>query len=133
MKNKTCCFTGHRNIPQNGFPNIKKHIKNEIRNLINQDIKFFGSGGALGFDTLAATTVLELRKELPQIRLILVMPCQDQTKMWNKEDKVTYNEIICKANKVTYTSEHYHCGCTLPLRGLEILLLKYSYFSGILV
>ena len=41
---------------------------------------FYGAGGALGFDTLAAQTVLDMKKEYPQLRLILVLPCEDQTR-----------------------------------------------------
>jgi len=111
MKNKTCCFTGHRNIPQNGFPNIKKHLKNEIKNLINQGIKFFGSGGALGFDTLSAITVLELKKEFPHIKLILALPCKNQTKGWKEFDRAVYNLILDTADKILYISEYYQSGC----------------------
>ena len=34
---------------------------------IEQGYRYFGAGGALGFDTLAAQTVLELRSEYPDI------------------------------------------------------------------
>ena len=69
------------------------------------------AGGALGFDTLAALVVLNLKSEFPQIRLILVLPCKEQTKGWDKKDKKIYGQILGKADKAVYTSEHYKRGC----------------------
>lgn len=78
---------------------------------IEQDYRFFGCGGALGFDTLAAQTVLRLREVYPEIRLILVLPCRDQTRGWKQADVAEYNRIMKAADKVTYTSEQYYSGC----------------------
>lgn len=54
---------------------------------------YFGAGGALGFDTLAAQCVLSLRKRYSHIKLILVLPCTTQTKGWSKDDIAVYEEI----------------------------------------
>ena len=78
---------------------------------IEQGYRYFGCGGALGFDTLAAQTVLELKNEYPQIRLILVLPCRDQTRDWKEADIAEYERIMKAADKVTYTSEQYYSGC----------------------
>ena len=74
MKIKTCCFTGHRKIPPAQYQKIAQRLKLEIEALIKRCVVYFGVGGALGFDTIAAEAVLELRKKYPQIRLILVSP-----------------------------------------------------------
>lgn len=79
--------------------------------LIEQGYRYFGAGGALGFDTLAAQAVLRLRERYPQIRLILVLPCLNQTRGWPQADTDAYEEIKRCADKVTYTSEHYFRGC----------------------
>ena len=65
----------------------------------------------MGFDTLAAQVVLRLRERYPQIRLILVLPCLNQTRGWAQADIDAYEEIKHCADKVTYTSEHYFRGC----------------------
>lgn len=65
----------------------------------------------MGFDTLAAQAVLKLREEYPQIRLILVLPCKEQTRGWPAADVDIYNEILHQADKVVYTAEHYYRGC----------------------
>lgn len=74
---------------------------------------YFGAGGALGFDTLAAQAVLELRQAYPQIKLILVLPCIEQTKGWSAKDIAVYEDIKKRCDKYTYTSEHYYSGCML--------------------
>ena len=70
---------------------------------IEQGYRYFGCGGALGFDTLAAQTVLELKNEYPQIRLILVLPCRDQTRDWKEADIAEYERIMKAAD--------YYSGC----------------------
>ena len=76
---------------------------------------YFGAGGALGFDTLAAQCVLSLKKQYPHIKLILVLPCITQTKGWSKDDIATYEEIKSQADKVVYTSYDYFRGCMLKV------------------
>ena len=111
MKKQTCCFTGHRKIPADKLPKIKKLLKSELKNLIHQGVQYFSAGGALGFDTMAALTVLKLKEEYPQIRLILVLPCKTQTKGWAENDMKTYNQIREKSDKVVYISQEYTRGC----------------------
>lgn len=86
-----------------------------LRKIIEEQIKagvvFYGAGGALGFDTLAAQTVLEMKKEYPQLRLILVLPCEDQTRGWRSEDIVVYEDIKCRSDKVVYGSRKYTPDC----------------------
>ncbi|MEE1491995.1 MAG: SLOG family protein, partial [Massilioclostridium sp.] len=65
MKNQTCCFTGHRDLPPQKLPYIQKRLEQELLQLIHQGVRYFGAGGALGFDTLAALTVLRLRETYP--------------------------------------------------------------------
>ena len=111
MKPQTCCFTGHRHIPAAEYTALEKHLEEEIENLIHQGVRYFGAGGALGFDTLAALAVLRLRLLYPHIRLILVLPCKDQTKGWDRADKKIYNQILRQADKVVYVSQKYTSGC----------------------
>jgi len=68
MENQTCCFTGHRNIPKDEYSAVKKHLEEELKKLIHQGVKYFGAGRALGFDTIAATTVLELKQYFTDIK-----------------------------------------------------------------
>ena len=111
IKDRTACFTGHRTIPFLQKQKLKKRTKQVLIEAIEQGYRYFGAGGALGFDTLAAQAILELKNEYPQIRLILVLPCRDQTRGWKEADIAEYERIMKAADKVTYTSEQYYSGC----------------------
>lgn len=110
VKDKTVCFTGHRELSPLLFPFIKRKIKKTVEELIRR-LPLFGCGGALGFDTLAAQTILDLRMKYPQIKLILVLPCKSQADRWSQKDKEIYEDIKIQADKVIYTSEDYTKGC----------------------
>ena len=108
---QTCCFTGHRVIPSGEKETIRHLLETAIEKAIQDGYRFFGAGGALGFDTLAAQTVLTLKQQYPHIRLILVLPCVDQTTGWKQDDIDEYERIRALADKVVYTSREYTSGC----------------------
>ena len=108
---QTCCFTGHRVIPSGEKETIRNLLETAIEKAIQDGYRFFRTGGALGFDTLAAQTVLELKQQYPHIRLILVLPCVDQTTGWKQDDIDEYERIRALADKVVYTSREYTSGC----------------------
>mgnify|MGYP004528628677 CR=1 FL=1 len=111
MINQTCCFTGHRRIPLDQRESVTQRLRDAVIASIKESYLYFGAGGALEFDTLAAQTVLDLKKDYPQIKLILVLPCRTQTRGWKQEDIGEYNRIIKAADKVVYTSQDYYNGC----------------------
>lgn len=57
MKNITCCFTGHRRLPSDRIEQITKRLSDEIDNLYRQGVTEYISGGALGFDQIAASLI----------------------------------------------------------------------------
>ncbi|MCQ4770305.1 SLOG family protein [Intestinimonas massiliensis] len=93
------------------LPWVKKRLEKVIEESIQTGYLYFGAGGALGFDTLAANTVIKLRAKHPDIKLILVLPCKTQTRGWKQSDIEEYERIIKAADKVVYTSENYFSGC----------------------
>ena len=112
MREMTCCFTGHRRIPEEDKHKVKKYLDKTIRQLIDRGIVYYGAGGALGFDTMAAQAVLYLRDYyFPQIKLILVLPCEDQAVRWNYSNREIYEEIKAKADKCVYMSKYYTEDC----------------------
>ena len=80
MRSYTCCFTGHRQLPPEKQVEIAGRLERVIVSLYQRGIRFYGAGDALGFDALAARTVLHLRKNCPGMKLILVLPCLTQTR-----------------------------------------------------
>lgn len=64
-RSKTCFFTGHRKIANDKKDIISLKIKENIERLINEyEVETFISGAALGFDTIAAECVIELKKSI---------------------------------------------------------------------
>ena len=108
---KGCCFTGHRKIPENELPNLQKRLQKAVKGLLKQGVTIFYTGGALGFDTLAAQAVLNARRFHPQVKLILALPCRDQGGRWEERDRLLYKSIKRRADEVVYVSEQYTRGC----------------------
>ena len=110
-REETCCFSGHREITPEGYPEIERRLTREVERLFACGVRNFCCGGALGFDTMAAKAVLHLRESCPQARLVLILPCRDQTKNWSSENRRVYAEILARADAVEYMAEHYTAGC----------------------
>ena len=111
MREQTCCFTGHRQIPAEEQVEITCSLERTIRSLYQRGIRYYGAGGALGFDALAAKAVIRLRERCPGMKLILVLPCQTQARRWRRGDIEEYERIKTQANKVVYTAQQYTLGC----------------------
>ena len=111
MKKQTCCFTGHRVIPAGEVLELRRKLEDAVEDMIGRGVRYFGTGGARGFDTLAAFAVLRLKQRYPHIRLILVLPCPDQTRGWKRSEIEDYQEILAKADKVVMVSPGYTADC----------------------
>ena len=111
MKRITACFTGHREIPPNEISTVSERLKSVLVDIIANGYRRFIAGGALGFDTLAAQTVLGLKEEHPDIELHLALPYPDQAKSWSEADVAEYERIKSAAGSVVYVSDHYFRGC----------------------
>ncbi len=109
---RSCCFTGHRIIRTQDRPTLGDALKNEILRLAKSGIVNFISGGALGFDMLAAEAVIELRdSNLASVTLELMLPCENQAIKWHESERVRYEGIIARADKVVYVSKEYTPTC----------------------
>lgn len=108
---RNICFTGHRTVYN--IEKVQHDLSDVIESLIQDGAVNFYAGGATGFDTLAADTVILLRKKYPHIRLHLVLPCckAEQTLLWSDTQKAKYHTILSAADSVEYISEHYYDGC----------------------
>ncbi len=120
MRKKTCCFTGHRELGYAKYIYIKHKLICVIDELISAGITEFCTGGALGFDTVAAQTVLEARERNPHIKLHLILPCKNQAENWNYIQRETYNDIIRRADSIEYLCEYYTRFC-MQMRNRELV------------
>ena len=109
---KICIFTGHREIPAHTQP-LRDALLRHITSLYADGCTDFLCGGAKGFDLLAAEALLELRPILPDVRLILILPCLNQERAYAPADKIRYRQILDQADLVRYTAHTYYKGCML--------------------
>ena len=113
---QTCCFTGHRHLPAGEEESIWRRVQEHLIPLLEQGVRYFGVGGALGFDTLVAEKLLELRGQYPQIRVILVLPFRDYQSRWTAAQQARAARIESRVDKVVYCCDappevqHTHCG-----------------------
>lgn len=110
-KETVCCFSGHRIIERSKIIPLSESLENTILKLISEGITHFVAGGALGFDTLCAKTVLYLKEKHPEISLTLVLPCRDQAKYWSDSQKALYENIKKQSDNIIYISQSYVDGC----------------------
>ncbi len=106
--NKTCAFTGHRNVGDDLDINALSEL---VQTLIDNGVDTFLDGMARGFDLLAAETVIKLKEKNPHIKLIACVPCPNQEKYFSDEDKELYYSVLDKCNEVKILSDRYYKGC----------------------
>lgn len=111
MNDKTCCFTGHRNLPANKIERIVMNLDREIENLIANGVTDFIFGGALGFDQIAASFIVAKKEMGRNIRLIFALPCKNQDELWNEKQRGLYQNLLGEADEIVYVSEEYAPSC----------------------
>ena len=60
MREKTCCFTGHRNIPRGEEAAVRARVREEALRQMARGIDTFLVGGAVGFDMFVTEYLLSL-------------------------------------------------------------------------
>lgn len=105
---KVCVFTGHRDL-QSDFS--KKKLKEAVKEVIDMGADTFLCGMAMGFDLIAAETVLSLKRKFPHIKLIACIPCVGQEKYFSNTDKRRYVAAVKKADERVVLSDSYYRGC----------------------
>lgn len=103
----TGMVTGHRTIRPDHLDIVKARTEIEFRRLIQkQDIRWWGCGGAIGYDTLCASILFRLRAtEFPHIKVILVAPFPGYTSRWTDEQKATYEQMLPLYDKRVFVSQ----------------------------
>lgn len=129
-----CAFTGHRQIRPAHESLIEELLQRGVRYAYDRGCRDFFSGGALGFDTLAARAVLALRSEHSDVRLNLILPCPDQDEKWGYAARCEYQKILRLADSVEYASESYTKYCmhkrNRRLVELSDMIIAYYDLSG---
>lgn len=109
----TCCFTGHRDLPIGSEETIWKAVDACLRPLITQGVRYFGIGGAIGFDMLIAEKMLELREKHSWIKIILVLPFREYQSRWTSAQRARAVRVEHRVDKIVYCCDYPSKGAFL--------------------
>lgn len=104
---KSCCFTGHRQIPTGELAPLTAALDAALAEVYSEGYRAFYAGGALGFDSLAAERTLLLREKHPDVKLYLLLPCRDQSNGWAMEDAAHLYDLRARCDGYRYVNETY--------------------------
>lgn len=108
---KACSFTGHRTIPQEHIAPLVDLLDRAIAYAYAEGCRTFFSGGAVGFDLLAARRVLLFRISHPDARLVMLLPCLGQEEKWSPVQRERYYQVLRDADEVEYLADAYDGNC----------------------
>lgn len=116
----SCCFTGYR--PEK-FPfdldgsnpeylEFENRLFEQVLILAKEDCRTFYCGMAMGFDIIAAETVLAVKNAFSEpLRLICVLPFKNQSYNFPDDWKIRFNSVLQKCDEKIILSEKYFTGC----------------------
>ncbi len=111
-KYSSCFFSGHRILEKKEAQLMVSLLREEILNKINAGVTRFIAGGAIGFDSLAAEQVIDIKKDYTDVKLVLYLPCKNHFARWNQRDRERFDEIRKNADEIKYVYEgKYIPGC----------------------
>lgn len=115
----TCCFAGYRphrydfsllgNDPQ--YLKLVNNITETTKKSYSEGYRNFIFGGAMGFDLLSAEIVINLRDQLPELKVICMLPFENQAKRFSKPWLDKYRFVLENCDRITYTSAEYTVNC----------------------
>lgn len=111
LKEKTICFTGHRDMKAPEW--IKVKLTEIIEKYIQNGYDTFLAGGARGFDNLAADVVIELKEKYPDIKLMVVLPFPNHykhEKNWSATEVKEYKSVLKRADETITLLKEYKSG-----------------------
>ena len=105
---KVCAFSGHRKL--NSAERDINLLERVILNLIKTGTTAFLCGMALGFDTVAAESVLMYKKQY-DVKLIACLPCANQSEKFSEKNRRKYNAILENCDDIIMLAPEYYSGC----------------------
>ena len=105
------CFFGQRNLSPAEAPLLEEELERLALRLAGYGPAWFLTGGAPGFETLAARGVLRARRCRPGIRRALGLPGEGPSWGWSAADAAAYREIFAQADSRFFLARGYYPGC----------------------
>ena len=112
-KSKSLAFTEHRTIPIERQNEIRARLVEAVSLACRSGITCFFSGMAMGFDLMAAETVLSLKGKYPEYTAYCRCSFQKTELPVAFHGKGTLSEYNFQADQVIVLSEHYFHWCLL--------------------
>ena len=106
-----CSFTGHRSIPYYHEQKLSALLDRAIAYAYEEGCRNFYTGGAIGFDTMAARKLINFRISHRDVRIIVAVPCKDQDAKWSYSQKDNYAFILSNADEIVFVSDEYTKDC----------------------
>lgn len=106
MQGKTCCVTGHRDIPAERIDHIKTSLEYEVDRAISDGFTCFLSGFADGADLLFAGIVAERIAKNPTLKLIAAIPYRRRLDTLQKSGRTKALIDLCA--EIYIAAEEYH-------------------------
>lgn len=119
-EHKFCAFTGHRKIKSEHLVGLRNLLERAVGYAYSTGVRTFFSGGAVGFDILAAREVLRFRVSHPDVRLVMLLPCLMQDAYWSDRQRDDYEYVLKNADETVYVSEEYTPDC-MKRRNAELV------------
>lgn len=107
METKTCCVTGHRDIPADKAAYVKARLQEEIEQAIADGFTTFITGMAKGTDLLFAGLVLAQKVQHPHLFLVAAIPYQNRL---NSADPL-FQKCLERCESVHVQQTKYSGGC----------------------
>jgi uncharacterized phage-like protein YoqJ len=100
---KSCCVTGHRDIPAVQTVYVKEELRRQIQLAVADGYTHFISGMAEGADLYFAAIVAEMKAANPNITLEAAVPYRKRLEAKNKD----FQRLIKLCDSVHVTAETY--------------------------
>ena len=120
-------YSGHRpkKLPKEFGYNLDNKYWSEVKNIIKNDIKYLKPdniycGMALGFDSIVAEAIIELKKEKYDINFIAGISFEGQENNWVQESKNKYRQYLQFADDIIILNKQYTKSCMFERNKLMI-------------
>lgn len=107
MADKTCCVTGHRDIPSEQITYVEQALQQEVLAAIAEGYTRFISGFAEGTDLMFAAIVAEQMKHHPELSLEAAIPYAGRMKTKDQQ----FHELLKVCSAINIVCQEYAPSC----------------------
>lgn len=98
---KSLYITGYKSYELGIFNNdakevtfLKQFISQKLSHYIDEGLEWVLIQGQIGIELWAAECVIELKREYPDLKLVIITPFLDHFSKWNEHNQLQYQTIV---------------------------------------